>query len=206
MRIFEPMNTIRLFIALFFGLGSHAQESRDTAFVEVSRGVVLDMKYATADNFLKKIVYDCPKCFLRNSTAEALLRANEAFLKKGYRIKVFDCYRPLDVQKKMWELVPNPIYVADPAKGSIHNRGGAVDLTLVDESGQELDMGTEFDHFGPESAHGYGNLSKRVKRNRKMLRRIMEAHGFRTFESEWWHYNLEGAGKMPLANKGWKCD
>ena len=76
-------------------------------------------------------MYDCAECFLRLKTVKALIMANDKFIKKGYKIKLFDCYRPLDIQKKMWALVPNPEYVADPAKGSIHNRGGAVDITLV---------------------------------------------------------------------------
>ena len=194
------------FILVLFAFPIFAQSVQDTAFVEVSDGFVLDMKYATPDNFLKSAVYDCGKCFLRKAAADALLKANADFQKLGLRIKIFDCYRPMEVQKKMWALVPNPIYVADPAKGSIHNRGAAVDITIVDSMGKDLDMGTGFDHFGPESAHGYKKLPGNVKMSRKLLRSIMEQNGFRTFESEWWHYNLDGAAKLPLANKGWNCN
>ena len=133
----------------------------DTSFVnlkEYSSDFVYDMKYATKDNFLKAKVYDCAECYLRLKTAKALILANSKFMKLGYRIKIYDCYRPLDIQKKMWTLVSNPIYVANPSKGSIHNRGGAVDITLVDSNGKELDMGTPFDFFGPEASHNY-NLS-----------------------------------------------
>ena len=90
--------------------------------VTSSDDFIYDMKYATNDNFLKSNVYDCAECFLRLKTVKALIMANDKFIKKGYKIKLFDCYRPLDIQKKMWALVPNPEYVADPAKGSIHNR------------------------------------------------------------------------------------
>ena len=114
----------------------------DTTFVNLkdySTDFVYDMKYATTDNFLKAKVYDCAECFLRLKTVKTLVKANKEFIRKGYRIQLFDCYRPLDIQKRMWQIVSNPEYVADPAKGSIHNRGGAVDITLVDNNGVALD-------------------------------------------------------------------
>jgi len=181
----------------------------DSTFVNLkdySSDFVYDMKYATSENFLKSKVYDCAECYLRLQTVKALVEANQKFIKKGYRIKLFDCYRPLDIQKRMWAIVSNPEYVADPKKGSIHNRGGAVDITLVDESGKELDMGTAFDFFGPEASHDYENLSDDIKKNRKLLRRIMTRSGFRTFESEWWHYNLKNSRKEALSNFKWTCD
>ncbi len=185
------------------------QSINDTTFVKLTdytSDVILDMRYATEDNFLKSKVYECGDCYLRMKTVKQLISASKAFKDKGFTIKIYDCYRPIDVQKKMWGIVPNPIYVADPAKGSIHNRGGAVDITLVDGKGFELDMGTQFDHFGPESAHGYKDICKDVRKNRRFLRRTMEKHGFKTFESEWWHYNLENASKLPLSNFKWICD
>lgn len=181
----------------------------DTTFVNIkdySSDFVYDMKYATSDNFLKAKVYDCAECFLRFKTVKAIIKANEAFMKKGYKIKFFDCYRPLDIQKKMWAIVSNPSYVADPKKGSIHNRGGAVDITLVDSNGKELDMGTAFDFFGPEASHNYDNLSKEIKANRKLLRKIMKQNGFNSFDSEWWHYNLKSGLTDKVSNEKWKCD
>ena len=181
----------------------------DTTFVNLkdySDYFVYDMKYATADNFLKAKVYDCAECYLRLKTVSALIEANKEFVKKGYRIKLFDCYRPLDIQKKMWEIVSNPEYVADPAKGSIHNRGGAVDITLVDATGKELDMGTSFDHFGVEASHNYANLPKTVKENRKLLQRVMTVAGFNSFDSEWWHYNLKSGLNDKVSNVKWDCD
>src|SRR3970282_1333117 len=106
----------------------------DTTFVNIkdySNDFVYDMKYATSDNFLKAKVYDCAECFLRLKTVKAIVEANKAFMKMGYKIKFFDCYRPLDVQTKMWKIVSNPSSVADPSKGSIHNKGGAVEFPLV---------------------------------------------------------------------------
>lgn len=181
----------------------------DSVFIDiktVSSDFVLDMKYATDDNFLKSKVYDCEVCLLRKSTVEALLNANKKFMRKGYRIKFFDCYRPLDVQRAMWKIVSDPNYVANPAKGSIHNRGGAVDITLVDDNGVELDMGTSFDHFGSEASHNYSDLPKEVLKNRKLLKKIMIKSGFESFDSEWWHYNLVGSRKFPLSNFKWNCN
>jgi D-alanyl-D-alanine dipeptidase len=181
----------------------------DTAFVNLkdySKDFIYDMKYATSDNFLKAKVYDCAECFLRLKTVKAMIEANATFMKMGYKIKIFDCYRPLDIQKRMWKIVPNPSYVADPAKGSIHNRGGAVDITLVDSNGAELNMGTPFDFFGIEASHNYQNLSQEIKDNRELLKRTMMEKGFNIIDSEWWHYNLKSALNDKVSNAKWNCD
>ncbi|NHM06784.1 M15 family metallopeptidase [Flavobacterium sp. CYK-4] len=203
----------RYLIILFLVPSLHCigQEAKpnDTTFVNLkdySPDFIYNMKYATEDNFLKTKVYDCEACYLRYKTVEALIEANERFLKRGYKIVIFDCYRPLDIQKKMWQIVSNPDYVADPKKGSIHNRGGAVDITLADSTGAVLDMGTLFDHFGIEASHDYEDLPDQVKQNRKLLRKIMTRSGFRIFQSEWWHYNLKNARKESISNFKWKCD
>ena len=183
--------------------------ANDTSFVNLKdycQDFVYDMKYATTDNFLKAKVYDCVECYLRLKTVKALVKANLKFMKKGYRIKLYDCYRPIDVQKKMWEIVQNPEYVANPAKGSIHNRGGAVDISLVDRNGVELNMGTSFDYFGIEASHNNKNFSKEVLDNRKLLKKIMLCYNFQSFDSEWWHYNLKNTKLDPISNFKWKCD
>lgn len=200
---------------LFIGVNGVAQNKstdlaiavHDTTFVnlkEYSSSFMYDMRYATEDNFLQAKVYDCDECYLRYKTVKALLKANEAFQKKGYTIKIFDCYRPLDIQKRMWKIVPNPKYVADPSKGSIHNRGAAVDITLIDSAGKDLDMGTPFDFFGKEAAHTYDKLAVTILANRFLLKTIMEENGFKAFTSEWWHYDLI-AEKFPVANFTWDC-
>lgn len=181
----------------------------DTSFVNIlnfSDAFVLDMKYATTDNFLKTKVYDCETCYLRYKTIKKLVEINTILAKKGIKIKLFDCYRPLDIQKKMWELVPNPNYVANPNKGSIHNRGCAVDLTLIDEHGNDFDMGTPFDFFGIEASHGYQKLSNVAEANRIFLKKIMLSNGFKSFDSEWWHYNLNDGSTEKIANFKWKCN
>ena len=185
------------------------KEADSNAFVNLrnySNDFVFDMKYATADNFLKEKVYPCDECFLRVKTVKALLEANKSFLKKGYKIKLYDCYRPKAIQKKMFQLVPDPNFVANPKKGSIHNRGGAVDISLVDSLGVEVNMGTKFDFFGEEASHNYQNLSNEILANRKFLKEIMIQNNFRIFESEWWHYNLNGSNKDAVSNKKWRCE
>ncbi len=182
------------------------QDSTFVNLLDYEKDFILDMKYATTDNFLKAKVYECGNCYLRYKTVKKLIEANEKFKKKGFRIKLFDCYRPLDVQKKMWSIIPNANYVANPNKGSIHNRGGAVDLTLVDTNGIQLEMGTDFDFFGPESSHDFENLPEEVLENRKFLKKIMSKSGFESFDSEWWHYNLRGSRKDKVSNFTWKCD
>ncbi|UJH66979.1 M15 family metallopeptidase [Allomuricauda sp. SCSIO 65647] len=180
----------------------------DTTFVRLadfSNDFAYDMRYATENNFLKAKVYDCAECYVRVKTAKALITVNRKFLEEGYKIKFFDCYRPNSVQYKMWELVPNPQYVANPVKGSIHNKGGAVDITLVDIDGNELDMGTDFDFFGHKAHHDYTDLPEEVLANRKLLKETMEKHGFWSIRTEWWHYNLSAGSNDKVANFKWDC-
>jgi D-alanyl-D-alanine dipeptidase len=208
MRLVFPFLLLVFFSATNLLQAQNATAISDTTFVNLkdfSSDFVYDMKYATTDNFLKAKVYDCAECFLRLKTVKELVKANTKFIQKGYRIQLFDCYRPLDIQKKMWQIVANPEYVADPAKGSIHNRGGAVDITLLDNKGKALDMGTPFDFFGPEASHNYQLLSDEVKQNRLVLKKIMQENGFISFDSEWWHYNLQNASKDKVSNTKWEC-
>jgi D-alanyl-D-alanine dipeptidase len=209
MRLVFPFLLLVFFSATNLLQAQNATAISDTTFVNLkdySVDFVYDLKYATTDNFLKAKVYDCAECFLRLKTVKALVKANTKFIQKGYRIQLFDCYRPLDIQKKMWQIVANPEYVADPAKGSIHNRGGAVDITLVDNKGKSLDMGTPFDFFGPEASHNYQILSDEVKQNRVFLKQTMQENGFVSFDSEWWHYNLQNASKDKVSNTKRKCE
>ncbi|WP_224490167.1 M15 family metallopeptidase [Robertkochia flava] len=180
----------------------------DTAFVRLadySKDFVYDLKYATTDNFIGEKVYDCDECYTRVSTAKALIEVNQAFMEQGFRIKFFDCYRPHSIQKKMWEIYPNPTYVADPAKGSIHNKGGAVDITLVNIDGEELDMGTTFDFFGKAAHHAYSDLPEEVLSNRILLKSTMESYGFNAITSEWWHYNFGPTLNYGIADFVWDC-
>lgn len=180
----------------------------DTTFIRLadfSKDFEYDLRYATTNNFLKAQVYDCAECYTRVKTAKALLKANTALMKKGYKIKFFDCYRPNAVQYKMWAIVPNPQYVANPVKGSIHNKGGAVDITLVTLDGEEVDMGTDFDFFGKKAYHDTMNLPIEILENRKVLKETMESYGFWSIRTEWWHYNLSSASNDKIANFKWNC-
>lgn len=193
-----------------FGIAISYCQNKDLQkeFVEVTslyKDFILDMKYATSDNFLKRAVYDCPKCYLRKSTARALVKVAKELKKQGYYIKLFDCYRPLEVQKKMWKILPGTHYVADPKKGSKHNKGAAVDLTLVDSSGKELDMGTPFDFFGKEAHHNYQGHSEKVKQNRQLLKTIMDKYNFRSIYSEWWHYEYRPERHSKVVDYRWNC-
>lgn len=181
----------------------------DTTFIRLAdfgTGFAYDLRYATDNNFLKEKVYECAECYTRVKTAKALLAANADFKKAGVKIKFFDCYRPNSVQYKMWEIVPNPQYVANPKKGSIHNKGGAVDITLVTLEGEELDMGTDFDFFGKRAYHDNLDLPQKILDNRKLLKETMKKHGFWSTRTEWWHYNLSGASKDKIANFKWPCN
>ena len=180
----------------------------DTTFVRLadySKGFAYDLRYATDNNFLKTKVYGCAECYTRVKTAKALIAANEAFRVQGYRILFFDCYRPNSVQYLMWELVPNPQYVANPVKGSVHNRGGAVDISLQTLDGKSVDMGTDFDYFGKRAYHDNFDLPKQVLQNRKILKETMERFGFQSIRTEWWHYNYSAAARDAVADFRWAC-
>lgn len=164
----------------------------DSAMVRLSDidpTLVFDIRYASENNFTRKKIYPCPDVMLRKDAAFALKRANDLLKAKKYRIKVFDAYRPPSAQWKLWNHTPIKLYVTDPRKGSKHSMGISIDLTLIDESGKELDMGTAYDFFGEASHHAYLSLPDKVISNRNLLKTTMESVGFTPIKSEWWHYN-----------------
>ena len=173
--------------------------------IETARtGILLDIRYATENNFTKSKIYDCPACLLRPEAAEALVKAHKMLQKKGYGLKMFDCYRPKPYQQRLWDKVPNPNYVTPPSKGSMHSRGAAIDLTIVDARGQELDMGTPYDFFGPEAHTDYTGHSAPVEANRKLLRETLESVGFKGIRTEWWHFYY-ALKSYPFSDYVWKC-
>ncbi len=178
-----------LMLFAFAGLfcGSHEEELVPVA--DLDSTIVIDLKYATPDNFVGEVLYDTSLCFLRKSVAERLVRVQRWLRKQGYGLKIWDAYRPLSVQKRMWELVPDPRYVADPSKGSRHNRGAAVDVTLVDSLGNELPMPTVFDDFTQRAHRDFADLPDDVIRNRDMLEEAMRREGFIPLPTEWWHFD-----------------
>lgn len=163
-----------------------------------------DIRYAGEDNFMGEKIYDCPACLLREPVAKALAQAQRRLQAAGLGLKVFDCYRPRPYQQRLWNKKPDPNYVTPPAKGSMHSRGAAVDLTLVDAGGEELEMGTPYDFFGPEAHADYQQLPPDVLRNRQVLRQAMEASGFKGIRTEWWHFSYRGE-TYPLSDYVWPC-
>lgn len=176
-----------------------------TDLAKMDASIKLDIKYATADNFTKSKIYDCPRCLLRPEAAEAVIKAHKALKKNGMGLKVFDCYRPRPYQQRLWDKVPNPDYVTPPVKGSMHSRGAAVDLTIVDANGKELDMGTAYDFFGREAHTDNYNLPQKVLTNRRLLRETMAAVGFKGIRTEWWHFSYQSK-VWPLSDYVWPCD
>ncbi len=170
----------------------------------VEPGILLDMRYATENNFVKEEMYDCGRCFLRPEVARAVVAVHRSLQEQGYGLKMYDCYRPRPIQWKLWNKVPDTRYVADPKKGSMHNRGMAVDLTIVDSEGRELDMGTDFDFFGEEAYQGYPHHPADVLKNRQLLLETMETNGLLRTPTEWWHYSYR-AKTFPLDDWLWPC-
>jgi D-alanyl-D-alanine dipeptidase len=158
---------------------------------EVNPRIVVDMKYASEDNFANKKLYDSNTCFLRKSTAVKLDAIQKKLERMNLGLKVWDCYRPLAVQRILWAILPDERYVANPEKGSRHNRGSAVDVTLVDSRGKELQMPTGFDDFSPRAGLHYQALPDQAIRNRELLKGLMEKAGFIPLPEEWWHYDDE---------------
>ena len=189
---------------------------------DVIPDIEIELKYATKDNFTKKQVYPYDICVLQKTTAMKLKKANEELMEMGYHLKVWDAYRPLSVQKIFWDIIPDSRYVANPnTGGSKHNRGTAVDVTLVDMGGNELEMPTGFDDFSDKAARSNKNVPETVKKNVELLTNVMVKHGFTTISTEWWHYNDSDSanyvamdveleefmqGDAPLDNQGLKID
>jgi D-alanyl-D-alanine dipeptidase len=166
-----------------------------------------EIRYATPNNFIGETLYDCAKCLLQPEVAKALNEANQYFCELGYKIKLYDCYRPLDVQKKMWAKVPRATYVANPYdKGSIHNKGAAVDITLVTLEGCYVEMGSDYDFFGRAAHIDNMNFPEEVLANRKLLIDGMRTHGFKTVRTEWWHYSFRKNWSYPTLNEPLPCD
>jgi zinc D-Ala-D-Ala dipeptidase len=171
--------------------------------------IVYDLRYASRNNFMKRLMYPAgtTNTFLRLSPAKALLKVQQELNKKGLGIKIYDAYRPYSVTVKFWELVKDEDYVAHPAKGSGHNRGIAVDLTIINIKsvpGAEIPMGTAFDNFSDTAHHSFTKLSEEVLQNRQLLKNTMEKNGFKAYDKEWWHYSWPESGRYELLDIDFK--
>ncbi|MGE5313251.1 MAG: M15 family metallopeptidase [Acidobacteriota bacterium] len=191
------------FIVCLTALVAQAQKPDDLVDVRsIDSTIRIDIRYATANNFTHQVLYPVAKAKLRRAAAESLSAVQKDLRRSGLALKIYDAYRPLSIQKKLWEIVPNEDFVANPAKGSRHNRGAAVDLTIViDSTGAELDMPTEYDTFSPRAAQDYMDLPDLQRTNRELLKAAMMRHGFLPLRSEWWHFDFKGAYQYELMDE-----
>ncbi len=155
--------------------------------------IKLDIRYAGKNNFAKQAVYKQARAFARLPVVDALENVQDELKKSGYGLKIFDGYRPYSVTVKFFAIASDKTFVANPKDGSRHNRGCAIDLTLIDlRTGKELEMPTPYDSFAAEAASDFNNLPAKIIQNRKLLRDTMEKHGFRVLNNEWWHFDFIG--------------
>lgn len=167
-----------------------------------------ELRYASTDNFTGKRIYpvNTHTTYLRLQPAIALAKVAEELKGKGLGIKIWDAYRPYRTTVRFWELIHDERFVANPSKGSGHNRGTAVDLSLVDlNTGKELEMPTPFDDFSPAAYHGATNIDDVRIKNRILLKTTMEKFGFVPLETEWWHYSWPGASAYDMLDLSFKA-
>ena len=168
--------------------------------------VLIDLVYATANNLAQRAIYQRPLCLLHRDAEAPLRRAVANAARHGLRLKIFDAFRPREAQQLLWQSLPDSEYVADPLLGSNHTRGTAIDLTLIDADGAELDMGTGFDDMSALSHHYCPNVSPQAQSNRLLLLRIMEDAGFEPIAHEWWHYALPRSAAHALIDSALLAD
>jgi D-alanyl-D-alanine dipeptidase len=175
--------------------------SVNNQFLDVEKLIpdaILDIRYATTNNFTKQVVYDSATVYLVANAAIALQKVATDLRESGLVLVLFDGYRPIAVQEKFWEIYPNPTFVADPKSGSRHNRGAAIDLSLAYANGTYLNMPTDYDYFGEEAAQSYMELTQEQIENRSILRNAMEKQGFTALDSEWWHFDFSDWEQYPI--------
>ena len=196
------IKNVKIFLASF----KDHPEKRMVDIKTLAAEIQLDLRYASANNFMNKKLYPTlSTTYLRLPAALALKQIQNELKEKGLGLKIFDAYRPYYVTVKMWEPIKDERYVADPKKGSGHNRGTAADLTIINLlSNKELNMGTGYDNFSDTAHHSFNKLSPEILKNRLLLKSTMEKYGFKSLESEWWHYSLVNATSFELLNLSFK--
>ena len=151
--------------------------------------LVVELKYATSSNFTGEVIYDFTEVYLRYSTVLKLMEVQAELREQGLRLKVWDAFRPIEAQQKLWNAKPDPNYVSNPQTGTnSHSRGHTLDVTLVDAEGKELEMPTGFDDFTSFADRDYSDCTDTAAKNAKLLQDVMEKHGFKGLQSEWWHF------------------
>lgn len=170
--------------------------NKENQLVEIKKAipsVVLDIRYATKNNFMEQVMYNQARAFARKPVVDQLKNIQAILKTKGMGLKIYDAYRPYAITVAFYQKASDKNFVANPAKGSKHNRGCAIDLSLVDlKSGKELPMPTPYDSFSPAAAPDFLNLPPEVIKNRNFLIATMEANGFKVIANEWWHFDFNG--------------
>ncbi len=195
-------------LGLWFGAPAVAESQSDLVeLVKVDPSLVLDIRYAGANNFLGFPVYPQARAFLQRDAAEAIKKVNAELKPQGLGLLILDAYRPHSVTRLMWDRTPESqrAYVADPAKGSRHNRGAAVDLTIRSlATGKPVAMPSRYDDFSEKAHHSYQGASAEARANRAKLRALMEKHGFQALSNEWWHYDFRGWENYPILDESFE--
>ncbi len=172
--------------------------------VEIKKAIpsiVLDIRYATKANFMKQVMYNQARAFARKPVVDQLKKIQSILKTKGYGLKIFDAYRPYAITLAFWEKANDKAFVANPAKGSKHNRGCAVDLTIIDlKTGKDIPMPTPYDSFAAEAAPHFQNLPKEIIKNRDFLIAVMQSNGFKVINNEWWHFDFNSWQDYDLMN------
>ena len=209
----ESMKRLFIILIAFLGLLSlaSAQETPPeekgnfrrpdlVELIKIDPAFKLDIRYAAGNNFAGQPVYDEARAFLQRPAAEALVRVQRKVKEKGYGLMILDAYRPWSVTKLFWDRFPEfREYLADPKKGSRHNRGCAVDLTFFDlKTGKEIHMPSAFDDFTERADPGYQGGTSEQRKARDLLRAMMESEGFKVFKNEWWHFDYKGWQEYPI--------
>jgi D-alanyl-D-alanine dipeptidase len=179
---------------------SHFLRTKMVDIATLDPSILLDIRYATTNNFTGQEIYPSAKCYFQQDIAQRLVRVNTALRKQGLRLKIFDGYRPLSVQYHLWEIMPNTKFIANPATGSIHNRGAAVDCTLAQADGTSLPMPSDYDDFSEKAYPSFQGCSEVAKANRALLEKVMVAEGFKPIATEWWHFDGPNWQQYPIVD------
>lgn len=195
----KPWTKLWIFMTILIGINPSSISAELVDIQSFLPQVQVDLKYATADNFTGQIVYDFTHCLVLKEVAIQLGKVQEELESQGLGLKIWDGFRPMAAQWKFWEIIPDERYVSDPRKGGRHTRGTAVDITLITKDGKELLMPSSFDDFSEKAHRNYEEAPEEAIKNRELLQKVMEKHGFIGLPTEWWHFDLVGWENHPPA-------
>jgi zinc D-Ala-D-Ala dipeptidase len=176
-------------------------EGLATDLINLSRfdfSIKQELRYATSNNFAHRVFYPEAKCLLRRSVAQSLSRVQASLKLQGFGLKIFDCYRPLSIQKRIFVFPPDKVPAVNPEWGDGHNRAVSVDVTLLDSRGEDLEMPSRFEDFSPGSPGRHGRMTTAAKRNLNLLVRAMKKEGFVPNPDPWWHFDIKNVSSYPV--------